>query len=169
MTSGKRKEKPTYDEIGLRADQSQFYTLKALFEQLFGHPVYLNIKETASMPHWKKEVVRLLDAVEFSIKSTVVVVDDEWLRDVGIIIENGKNDVRRTEKISDLFAQLIVALTRIVFMQIGGVPHRHYSKETVPFRANFWTLTAYRGVQYVQTTRQKDNLNSHPNFYWRPI
>jgi hypothetical protein len=34
-----RKRRPTRAEIGLHADMSQFYEMKAVLEEAFGHPV----------------------------------------------------------------------------------------------------------------------------------
>ena len=43
--AAKRKQRPTYEEIGLRADMSQFYAMKAVLEEALGHPVDLRLKK----------------------------------------------------------------------------------------------------------------------------
>jgi hypothetical protein len=160
----RRKRRLTYEEIGLRADTSQFYAMKAVLEQVLGRPVYLRLKETVTMTVWRKQTVRLLDAIALAITSTVVVADQEWREDIAAAICRGKEAIKRSDTIAELFAALSAALTRIVFIQIGRMPSHastasllSYAK-TAPLTAEFWTLNAHRSVQYVQTAAQRQAL-----------
>jgi hypothetical protein len=169
-----RKRRPTYEEIGLHADMSQFYAMKAVLEEALGHPVYLKLKETGTMTDWRKATIRLLDAVALAIDSTVLVADQEWREDITAAIRDGQEAIKRSDTISQLFAALSSALTRIVFMQIGLMPSlSNYGKtlphcgaaftprgKTAPLTADFWTLNTYRSVQYVQTAAQRQALEA---------
>jgi hypothetical protein len=157
--AAKPKKRPTYAEIGLRADMSQFYGMKAVLEELFGHPVYLRLKETAIMKEWRAETVRLLSAVAYAINSTVAIADQEWRQDISDIIRRGQERIRGSDTISDLFSELCATLTRIVFMQIGMMPSRTAHMKTVPLTSQFWTFRAHRSVQYVQTATQRETLD----------
>jgi hypothetical protein len=139
---------------------SQFYAMKAVLEEAFGHLVYLKLKETTAMRDWRKETIRLLDALALAINSTVAIADQEWRDDIVDAISHGKKTIKGSSTISDLFAALSAALTRIVFMQIGQMPSRRRRARTVPLKAEFWTFNSYRSVQYVQTTTQRQALNS---------
>ena len=165
----RRKRRPTYEEIGLRADMNQFYGMKAVLEQVLGHPVYLRLKETATMTDWRKQTDRLLDAIALAITSTVVVAYQEWRGDIAAAIRRGQEAINRSDTISELFAALSVALTRIVFIQIGRMPSQYVFdraqfgrrlRRTAPLTAEFWTLNQYRSVQYVQTAAQRQALDA---------
>jgi hypothetical protein len=142
---------------------SQFYSLKAVLEEVLGRRVYLTLKETATMKDWRKATTRLLKAVEFALTCTVSVFDQEWRDDIAAAISHGQDTIKSSTTISDLFAALSATLTRIVFLQIGFMPSRRNYADTVPLTADFWTLNQYRNVQYVQTASQKaalDNLRA---------
>ncbi len=153
-----RLKRPPREEIGLRYDMSQFYSLKAVLEEVLGHPVYLKLKETGTIADWRKATTRLLDAILLSITSTVLVADQNWREEIASLVLHGKETIRSCERAGDLFAALSAILTRLVFLLIGSVPSRHRCRKTVPLTADFWTLNQYRSVQYVQTAEQKQAL-----------
>ena len=139
----------------LRYDMSQFYPLKAAFEELLGHRVYLRLKETATLRDWKQEIQKLLRAIKIAIKSTVEIADDDWFADIDIIIELGKNLITGSKTVTELFAHLSATLTRLVFLQIGFLPLDRQLKDAIPLRKEWWTLKTVRTVQYVQNNGQR--------------
>lgn len=139
----------------LRYDMAQYYSMKVMFEHVFGNRSYRRLKETATFQDWKKETVKLLQAIRLSIISTVEVADDDFFGQVDIEIEHGKKLISSTEQIDDLFAVLSATLTRIVFLQIGLIPN-NYRCKTVTLRKNNWVLDTFRSVQYVQNHEQKE-------------
>ena len=154
----KRKRRPTEAEIGLRYDMSQFYAMKATLEALFGHPVYMKLKETASIADWRKATTRLLDAIALAIESTITIADDEWRKDIAAEIAHGKALIKISDTASGLFASLSATLTRIVFLQVGIIPSRTALLKTAPLKADLVELNNYRTVQYVQTAAQRQAL-----------
>jgi hypothetical protein len=50
---------------------------------------------------------------------------------------------------------LVQALAELVFIQLGNFPMHRTSKAT-PITPEWWTLTGFRSVQYVQTDKQKE-------------
>jgi hypothetical protein len=150
-----KRPKPTFEEIGLKGDMSQFYVMKSLFEQLLGKPTYMRLKESAHFPSWKAATAKLLDAMHFSIKTNVQVADAQWFRDVEEIITDGKERIARAETIADLFAYLSATLIELSFTQLGMMPTRSYPPETIPLKAQYWTLSRYRTVQYIQSPQQQ--------------
>lgn len=155
-----RKRRPTHDEIGIHYDSSQFYAMKAFLERILGHPVYFKLKDYASLKEWKKATIRLLDAVELAINSTVKIADQEWRDDIADAIRLGRDLIRGSDTSSALFAVLSAALTQIVFLQIGLMPSRPFHGKTAPLTADFWTLNRHRSVQYVQTAAQRQALDA---------
>jgi hypothetical protein len=138
---------------------SQFYTMKWLLEELFGHAVYMRLKETGTIQDWRKETRRLLDALHLASNSTVEVVDAHWRKELAELVQRGKSDIARARHIDDLFCYLSTALARIAFLQLGSIPSRYFlRKETTPLTPRYWTLTAFRSVQYVQNEAQRARL-----------
>lgn len=132
---------------------SQFYPLKAVFEQLFGKRCYQRLKETADLADWKAETLRLLRAIEVALDTTVQVADDGWREEVKQVLDLGRSHISGAESATDLFASLSATLGRLVFLQIGYLPTRS-SLETVSLAPRYWKLDAVRSVQYVQSKSQ---------------
>ena len=139
----------------IRYDMSQFYPLKAVFEQILGNRAYRKLKETATLSDWKIETKKLLKAIELSIIETVKVADSEFFNETKQILELGNALIKNASDISELFASLSATLTRIVFLQIGHIP-AHGSVEQVSLTQRNWNLACVRSVQYVQNAKQKE-------------
>jgi hypothetical protein len=156
-----RKRKPTADEIGLKHQMSQFYSLKSTMEALFGHPMYIELKETTDLAVWRKAMKKLLDAIEASIKHSVKVADPDWHQAIETVLIHGRDRVKAARTAPDLFAGLTATLTEIVFTQIGFMPTRSLRDEMVPLKKEFWEMNNFRTVQYVQTAEQKAALERY--------
>ena len=139
----------------LRYDMSQFYPLKAVLEELLGHRVYLQLKETATLRDWKDAIQRLLRAIKIAIKSTVEIADDDWFADIDSILELGKTEIAESKTLTELFACLSATLSRMVFLQIGFLPLGRQQIETIPLTKERWILRSVRTVQYVQNDKQR--------------
>ncbi len=139
----------------LRYDMSQFYPLKAALEELLGHRVYLQLKETATFRDWKDAIQRLLRAIKIAIKSTVEIADDDWFADIDSILELGKTEIAESKTLTELFACLSATLSRMVFLQIGFLPLGRQQIETIPLTKERWILRSVRTVQYVQNDKQR--------------
>lgn len=140
---------------GIRHDMSQFYPLKAAFEQILGKRTYRKLKETATLSDWKVETKKLLKAIELSHIETVKVADAEFYKEAKQILELGVRHIRSAEDISELFANLSATLTRVVFLQIGYIP-AHDRVELIPLTKKNWNLACVRSVQYLQSSGQKE-------------
>jgi predicted secreted protein len=152
--------RPPPDAAGLRYDMSQFYGMKSVLEELFGHSVYMRLKETGTIQDWRRETRRLLDAIQLTSNSTVEITDQNWRDEMAEIIDHGKRNIAKAKHIDDLFCYLSAALTRIVFLQLGNIPLRPRTPDLVPLTKAWWTLTGFRSVQYTQTDRQRTNLET---------
>lgn len=153
-----RKRRPTEAEIGLSADLSQFYGMKATLERLFGRSIFLKVKDGGSFSAWRKATHRLLDALDLAISETVAVVDPEWRAEIAAALEHGRESIRRTNTMADLFAALAATLANVAFLQLGMMPSHATRRDAVPLRPDHWKLSAYRSVQYVQDDHQKEAL-----------
>ena len=140
---------------GVRADLSQFYPFKAMIEQVLGHTEFQKIKDIGGLPALKATVMRLIRQIEVSIAATVIIADDEWHTEISETLARGKDLLSNCKSADELFACLATILARLCFLQIGLVPNQLRNTKPLPLRVENWKLTAYRSVQYVQSTAQK--------------
>jgi hypothetical protein len=153
-----KSKRPSSQETGIRYDMSQFYSMKDVMEQLFGKRAYLCLKETASLKDWKDSTIKLLNAILLATESSIAVADDDWRNEIADAVKRGVTLISSANHISDLFSSLAATLTRIVFVQIGCMPDYRFERKTVPLRKEWWTLSRFRSVQYVQGEAQKAAL-----------
>jgi hypothetical protein len=151
-----KRKRLTPEQAGIQARLEHLYPVKALMEKLFGRAEFMKIKMGGSMSDWRNAGLKLLDAIDLSVKSTVKIVDEDWPKEVAETIERGRERARQADTIDALFSYLVAALAELVFIQLGNFP-RHRLDKTTPLTAEWWTLAGYRTVQYVQSDYQKEN------------
>jgi hypothetical protein len=151
-----KRERLTPEQAGVQARLEHLYPVKALVEKLFGCAAFMRIKMGGSMSDWRGAGLKLLDAIDLSVKSTVEIADGDWFKEVAEAIAHGKEGVRDAETIDALQSRLVATLAQLVFIQLGNFP-RHPLHKTTPLTAEWWTLKGYRTVQYVQSPHQKEN------------
>lgn len=141
----------------IRHDLKEFYPLKSLFEQLFGKKDYQKMKENHSLSDWKKMSIKLLKAIQLCIDETVRIADEDFFNEVKYTIENGIELINLAENAPNLFAYLSTILAKLNFIQLGFLPNR-INRQSVSLHKQNWNLSTFRSVQYVQTKKQKVNL-----------
>lgn len=88
----------------LRHDISQNYALKAAIKQLLGNQAWLDLKETASITTWRKYVMKILDAIEVSIRESVQVRDKAWVIEVQQNLSHGRALAKASKDIEALLS-----------------------------------------------------------------
>lgn len=139
----------------IRADLSQYYPVKSLFEKILGRAAFLRVKDYGSLSTWRSNYERLLKAIEVSIDATVEVVDDEWRDEVSDLIDRGRWLLLNAKSIDELHAGMVATLGELAFLQIGFVPRGHMAQENVRLVESNWKLDVVRSVQYVQSQQQR--------------
>jgi hypothetical protein len=153
-----KSKRSSSQETGIRYDMSQFYSMKDVLEQLFGKRVYLRLKETGSLKDWKDSTIKLLNAIQLASESSAAVADDDWRNEIRDAVKLGVKLISSADHISDLVSSLAATLTEIVFVQIGCMPNHRSEQKTVPLTKEWWTLSHFRSVQYIQSEVQKAAL-----------
>jgi hypothetical protein len=138
----------------IRADLSQYYAMKAVFERILGKSSFAATKDYAPLRVWKTETVRLLTAISLAVRDTVEIVDDEWKGEMTAEIAEGIKRIKSSSKIDELFAELSATLTHVIFLQLGFIPRGHHRLPRVLLARGHWKLDVVRSVQYVQSTAQ---------------
>ena len=141
----------------MQHDMSHMYALKSAIEDLLGNQAWLELKETTSLATWRRYVLKLFDAIELSIHSTIHIHDVEWLEDIKGNLTHGRDLTQVAKNIDDLVAALSATLLRQVFLQLGSFPSRKTVK-SVPLRSEHWRFNGFRSVQIVQSPQQKEDL-----------
>jgi hypothetical protein len=133
------------------------YALKSSIEDLLGNRAWLELKETTSATTWRRYVLKLLDAVELSVETTVLIKDEEWSQGIRANLEHGRELARIAKSPEDAISALSATLLRQVFLQLGSSPSRKMAK-AVPLKPQNWDFSGFRSVQYVQSPKQKEDF-----------
>lgn len=141
----------------MRHDMSHMYALKSSIEDLLGNRAWLELKETTSTTTWRRYVVKILDAIELSIETTVLVKDEDWWQEVRANLGHGRELAQVAMTPEDAIAALSGTLLRQVFLQLGSAPSRK-TATAVPLKPKNWDFSGFRSVQYVQSPKQKEDL-----------
>ena len=102
----------------IRADLSQYYAMKSLFERVLGRSSFTRVKDYAPLAVWKVEARRLIKAIALSIESTVLVVDDEWKDEVKSLLDHGVSRVEMSASVDQLFASLAATFGELAFLSL---------------------------------------------------
>jgi hypothetical protein len=139
-------------------DLSFAYTLKAAFEDILGPQAFRKLKECQELRIWKSESKRLLQASLIAFQETIEISDDAFREEMADTINFGIQTIGSSKSINQLFSSLAATYARLSFLQLGlGANRWRFSGS---LRKQDWKLSAYRTVQYVQTERQRRNLES---------
>lgn len=139
-------------------EYSKYLILKSSIEDLFGTEAWYALKESNHLPTWRKYAERTLKAIELSIKDTVEIYDNAWLREVEENIQRGVDGIKSQKSIDEIIAALAGSLINISFLQIGLIPRRKGQPDKYPLKKGKWRLNTYRQAIYLQTRLQHENL-----------
>lgn len=141
----------------MKYDLSHMYALKSAIEDLLGKAAWRDLKECTSLTTWRCYVLKVIDAIELSVKTNIQICDEDWMSQVSSNLEHGRSLVRAAKDTDDLVAALTATLLEQVFLQLGHAPRRKTSS-TVTLKADNWRLDSFRSVQIVQTPAQREAL-----------
>lgn len=135
----------------------KFYSLKRIFERLWGKDTYLELKHCSDIKIWKKYATKTLKASLLAINVSVEIKDDEWQKETEEIINRGIANIMGSECVSfeDLFSRVCTTYIELSFCQIGFVPQRPLGLRQATLTPKTWQLNMIRTVQYVQSSEQK--------------
>jgi len=140
----------------IRADLSQYYATKALFEQILGRTAFMRVKDYGPLSAWRENYTKLLRAVGVAAEATVEVVDVEWKQEVSELLTHGIKRLTTAKSIDELHAAAAATLGELAFLQLGFVPRSHFRVANVPLTARNWKMDPVRTVQYVQSAEQRE-------------
>jgi len=138
----------------IRADLSQYYAVKAMFERVLGRGAFMSVKDNGTLSSWRANYVKVLRAIGVAADSTVEIADDEWKTEMRSLLSRGVKRLAGAKSIDELHAAAAATLAELAFLQLGFVPRGHYNQKVVPLVARNWKLNAVRSVQYVQSPEQ---------------
>ena len=139
----------------IRADLSQYYAAKALFEKILGRAAFMRVKDYGPLSAWRENYTKLLRAVGVAVEATVEVADVEWKQEVGELLTHGIKRLTAAKSIDELHAAAAATLGELAFLQLGFVPRGHYRVANVPLIGRNWKMNSVRTVQYVQSAEQR--------------
>jgi hypothetical protein len=139
----------------VRADLSQYYAAKALFERILGRSALMRVKDYGPLSAWRENYTRLLRAIGVSVDATVEVVDAQWQREVNELLKRGVERLKIAKSVDELHAAAAATLGELAFLQLGFVPRGHSRVESIPLSPRHWRMNPVRSVQYVQSAEQR--------------
>lgn len=140
----------------IRADLSQYYATKDLFEKILGRAAFMRVKNYGPLSAWRKNYIKLLRAVGVAAEVTVEVADADWKKEVSELIAHGIERLTTSRSIDELHAAAAATLGELAFLQLGFVPKGNCDVANVPLNACNWKMNPVRTVQYVQTDKQRE-------------
>lgn len=138
--------------------------LKSVMEDVFGTNAWYALKESNHIPTWRKYAQKLLESIEFSIKDTVEIYDEEWMQQIEDCIHRGSSLLKSSDEIDEIIAVLAGVLANVSFLQIGHMPRRKGDKKSPSFRKGNWKFDSFRSVVYLQTKEQQETLFLHNQY-----
>jgi hypothetical protein len=150
-------KRPNHSIERTRHDMSYMYALKSAIEEFLGRQAWYDLKETTSAAIWRKYVIKLLDAIELSVETTVEIKDDAWIKDIRSNLAHGRDLAKIAKTPEDAIAALSGTILRQVFLQLGAEPFSR-SRDTTPLQPVHWDFSGFRSVQYVQSDKQREDL-----------
>ena len=139
----------------IRADLSQYYAAKALFEKILGQTAFMRVKDYGPLSAWRENYIKLLRTIGFAAEETIEVVDAEWKQELSALLSHGCKRIRHAQSIDELHAVAAATLGELAFLQLGFVPRSNRSANNIPLTSRNWKMNAVRTVQYVQSNEQR--------------
>ena len=72
----------------IRADLSQYYSAKMMFEQLLGRTAFMRVKDYGPLSAWCENYIELLRALGVATEATVEIADAEWKQEVSDLLSH---------------------------------------------------------------------------------
>lgn len=76
--------------------------MKSALEDLFGSDAWYALKESNHLGTWRKYAERTFRAVELSIKDSVEIYDEEWMKDVSLCLQQGIEQLKLADSIDEV-------------------------------------------------------------------
>lgn len=140
----------------IRADLSQYYSAKMMFEQLLGRTAFMRVKDYGPLSAWCENYIKLLRALGVATEATVEIADAEWKQEVSDLLSHGCKRLQHAKSIDELHAVAAATLGELAFLQLGFVPKGHRNTDNISLASRNWKMNAVRTVQYVQSNEQRN-------------
>jgi hypothetical protein len=136
---------------------TKYTLLKSVIENVLGSDAWYALKESNHLPTWKKQLIKVIDAIHVSIQASIEVYDQDWIEEINQVVETGIKEIKMSEDIEESISSLAATFINISFIQVGLMPRRK-GKSKVSLRKENWELNIYRSVIYIQSFQQKEEL-----------
>ena len=137
----------------LKADISHMVKLKFAIEALLGTSAWYALKETTSLPEWRRHLIKVLDAVGVAFSESVKICDDRLRAQVRENLESRVQALKESRDFDTLISSFAATLMQQTFIHLGMLPRRGTGSR-VTLDKRFWQLDSFRSVQYVSSSKQ---------------
>jgi hypothetical protein len=122
-----------------------------------GHVGYM------SKSAWRKTLLKIINAMEKSIKQNMNFTDENQKAEVDNIIKQLKSKISISKTLNQTNHDTILGFVKLIFNILGRFPYNWEKKNTS--RAELWKLNEFRTLRYTQNFNQKASLIIHLSEY----
>ncbi|MCH9742085.1 MAG: hypothetical protein K0U21_02645, partial [Proteobacteria bacterium] len=92
---------------------TRYLGLKAIIEDILGSEAWYALKETNHLPTWKKQLLRVINAIHTSILASIEIFDEDWLEKINEAVASGKTDVETATDIEEAISSLAAVFVNV--------------------------------------------------------
>lgn len=128
-----------------------------LIQQLYGQKYFYNNRKRQSISKARKTYIKILTTYKLTIQENIIVADRVQIEELNKIIDLGIERLKLTDNFEFLDNSFICTQSMLILQLLGDLPDR-WSNKSIPNRKEFWRINSNRQIQYIQTSKQKENL-----------
>jgi hypothetical protein len=137
--------------------RSTDFSMSLLIQQLYGQDSYTEFKDHQDIELVKKYYLKLLCSYSKAIKDNIDITDKYQLKSLQKILDQGHTYLKKGKSFSEIDQIFVSLQTELIFQLLGQIPDRSL-KPNVTNRTGNWKLNMFRQIQYIQNSKQKENL-----------
>ena len=124
---------------------------------MFGDKAYREVKSWQSPKELKKYLLKIINAYEKSINSSIEFTDLGHKKTIFNLLEFYEKQIKLSKTFGELDQTFISLQSELIFLLIGKMPNNWREKEVRLINSN-WNLNDERKIIYFQNNEQKKNV-----------
>ena len=139
------------------------YDFVELVETLYGSKDYKRVKNFINFQTQKKYYLKIWKTFELAFFASVGNIDNNHLRKITDIFENGEELLNSQKKKESLESTFILIQSKLILTLLGGFEDLYLTNSYTSRvnRKSDWNLREHRTISYLQSNDQKVSLIAH--------
>lgn len=137
-------------------EETRDYLLTYVFGDIIGGKEFKSEKKFQTFKNAKEEYKRIFSIIRLAFTSTVKVIDHHHYKKILDTITHHEKQINYATNFNKLDQSMIAFQTNLIFLLLGFFPRRRLMLNTrIPLQKDYWTLSCFREVQFIQSNTQK--------------